>query len=192
MGATLGLNIEQPPYELLATLNDHVEIRKYMASKWVSASVVGEAHDFSSERSTLFRKLFKYISGRNDEEKKIPMTSPVLMNYSPSEPNQLIDPNTKCAMSMGFYVPKENQDKTPNPTGDAQMYVKSEPEMIVAVARFGGYASLNDYLNYRDEIIKLLGNEAQNYDCINMMTAGYDPPFKPIYRTNEVWLRKIR
>jgi len=36
-----------------------------------------------------------------------------------------------------------------------------------------------------------LGDEAKNYDCVHMMTAGYDPPFKVVNRRNEVWLRKI-
>jgi len=43
----------------------------------------------------------------------------------------------------------------------------------------------------RDELIKRLGESASNFDCVNFMTAGYDPPFKPIGRVNEVWLRKI-
>ncbi len=36
-----------------------------------------------------------------------------------------------------------------------------------------------------------LGEEAKNYDCVHMLTAGYDPPFKVVNRRNEVWLRKI-
>jgi len=41
-------------------------------------------------------------------------------------------------------------------------------------------------------LISRLGNQAQNFDTVNMTTAGYDSPFKQNNRTNEVWLRKIR
>ncbi len=183
------MDVEQPPYQVLNQFNDHIEIRRYKSSKWVTANMIGMAKDFNS--GSLFSKLFKYINGRNDMDKSMSMTSPVLMGYQSTSPNELIEPSTNCVMSMGFYVAKENQDKTPNPTGE-QMHVKIEPDMIVAVAKFSGYASLSDYFQYRNELINVLGDEAQNYDCVNMMTAGYDPPFKPIYRTNEVWLRKIR
>ena len=45
-------------------------------------------------------------------------------------------------------------------------------------------------IRYRDLLIERLGADAAQYDCANMMAAGYDPPFKPVGRTNEVWLRK--
>ena len=116
-------------------------------------------------------------------------------------------------MEMRFLVPKDFQNNTPVPTNEA--YLVEEPEMIAAVAKFGGYASADDYMKYRDFLVEKLGDEAQNYDTINMMTAGYgnfvlififiltvfqfltkffhlDPPFKPVYRTNEVWLKKIK
>jgi hypothetical protein len=183
--------LEQPTYKVLAKLNDHVEIRKYDASKWVTASAACSPQEFASERNGTFYKLFNYISGRNDAAKEISMTVPVVMNYNSMNPSHPVDHTTKCAVTMGFYVPKAIQSTTPKPF-EEQVCVKSEPEMIVAVARFGGFASLSDYFHHRDELIRLLGSEAQNYDCVNMMTAGYNSPRTQTNRTNEVWLRKIR
>lgn len=110
------------------------------------------------------------------------------MDYK-NENQDKLNKESKCQMIMRFYVPKEFQNNTPLPTNDA--FLQEEPEMIAAVAKFGGYASADDYMKYRDMLVEQLGDEAKNYDTVNMMTAGYDPPFKPVYRTNEVWLRKI-
>jgi hypothetical protein len=64
--------------------------------------------------------------------------------------------------------------------------------MIVAASRFSGYAKIDDFMQHREIIIKALGSEeVKNYDTINLLTAVYDAPFKPIFRRNEVWVRKI-
>ena len=37
---------------------------------------------------------------------------------------------------------------------------------------------MEDFIAQRDLLITKLGDEAKNYDCVHMMTAAYDPPFK--------------
>ena len=69
----LGLEYEMPKYEVLSTLVNNVEIRRYEATKWVDVqmnAVVTQA-EVSSDSSTMFRKLFQYISGNNSENQKI-------------------------------------------------------------------------------------------------------------------------
>lgn len=186
-----GYEIEKPKYELVKSLNEIVEIRKYAPSKWVCTSVEGEADKYKSDyQSNMFGKLFNYISGKNDKNERISMTAPVTVVYN-TDASEKIKPTSDVKMTMGFFVPSEKQEQTPDPT-NKDTFLRNESEMTVAVIRFGGYASMNDYLNYRDQLLQVLGDEAKNYDAINFMTAGYDPPFKPINRTNEVWLRKIQ
>ena len=68
---------------------------------------------------------------------------------------------------------------------DGNMFIKERPEMIVVVSRFSGYASIDDYMKHRDLIVQALGpDEAKEYDTVNLLTAGYDAPFKPIFRRN--------
>ena len=43
---------------------------------------------------------------------------------------------------------------------------------------------MEDFIAQRDLLITKLGDEAKNYDCVHMMTAAYDPPFK----VNEYYL----
>ena len=191
--ASLGIEIETPNYEVLKKLADNIEIRKYPPTKWVSAKLDMNMNqsELRSDSSTLFGQLFRYISGNNSDSQKIAMTSPVKFDYSARDNKEIVE-NSNCEMKMSFYVPQDFNNNTPKPNGD-NMDLEEVPDMIVAVSRFGGYASVDDYMKHRDLIIQALGpEEAKNYDSVNLLTAGYDPPFKPIYRRNEVWLRKIK
>ncbi len=186
----LGIEIERPPYTVIEKIDDVTEIRQYGKTKWVCTSMIGTADEIQSKNSgNMFGKLFKYISGENEQNQKISMTSPVTFDYQSSEADKM-KRSSDVKLAMRFYVPSEFYDNPPKPTGDA--YIEEDAEMKTAVIRFGGYAKMDDYLAQRDLLISKLGDRAAEYDCVNMMVAGYDPPFKPIGRTNEVWLRKIK
>lgn len=183
----LGIGIEKPSYQVLNKIGNNIEIRKYSTSKWVQTSSTSQARSMPS--SFMFRKLFMYISGSNEVKQKIEMTAPVLTQMQ-SLSSQLINTNTQVKFTMGFYVPQKNQENTPEPMSD-DVDIQNVPETTYAVIRFGGYASMNDYLRNRDVLIRALGNEASQFDTINMLVAGYDAPFKFFDRTNEVWLKKL-
>ena len=87
----------------------------------------------------MFKKLFKYISGDNNQNRKVQMTAPVLTVYKNVD-NNLINKNSNVLASMRFYVPKDAQENTPVPN-DSNQFIQTEPEMIVATYRFGGWAS---------------------------------------------------
>lgn len=103
---------------------------------------------------------------------------------------EMLKENSKCDKVMKFYIPPGLHSKTPVPK-DSSVFIEEVPEMEVAVIKFPGFASMNDYLKQRDILIKKLGSESQEYDTVNIITAGYDPPVKLINRRNEVWLRKL-
>ena len=75
---------EEASYEIV-TKNEVYEIRKYSDRLAVET--------FSSVQNSNFRKLFKYISGRNEKNEKIKMTTPVTQ----IEKNGI--------MTMQFYLP---------------------------------------------------------------------------------------
>lgn len=102
-------------------LDDKIEIRKYVPAKWVCTSN-------QNSTTSMFSQLFNYISGQNDQNQKIPMTTPVINFYD--ELNQL---KTKC-----FFISLAFQVNTPKPTGT--VYVVDYQEVIVASIRFGGKA----------------------------------------------------
>ena len=187
-----GIDIESPNYEIMEILDNDVEIRRYKPSKWVSAkmSMNMNKKEVNNDRTIMFRQLFRYITGTNTDKQKIAMTSPVKMNYISNNQNEVVK-NSSCEMTMGFYVPQEFNKNTPKPIPE-NMSIEDIPETIFAAVQFPGFAKIDDYLEHRDLILKSLGPErSKDYDSVNLLTAGYDPPFKCCCRKNEVWLRKI-
>ena len=142
-------------------------------------------------KSPMFWKLFNYISGNNDQQQKIAMTTPVLMNYQNND-NGLVAVNSNVNVSMQFFVPHVYQANTPIPSDDS-VNIIDQPETIFATYRFSTnfYETMYDYIKNRDILIEKLGNEAKNYDTANMITAGYQSPYSFFGRRNEVLLRKI-
>ena len=87
---------EEANYEVVAK-NEIYEIRKYSDRLAVETMTSGIDSNF--------RKLFNYISGRNDTQEKIKMTTPVTQ----------VEKNGN--MSMQFYLPsKFNLENAPNPS----------------------------------------------------------------------------
>ena len=87
---------DEPNYEVVQK-NEIYEVRKY------SDRLAVETINSGSENN--FRKLFNYISGRNEDNEKIKMTTPVTQFEK--------DGN----MSMQFYLPsKFNSKNAPKPT----------------------------------------------------------------------------
>lgn len=177
----LSLAIEKPDHEVLSSLDANTEIRKYLPSKWVSTSTRANCMNIDSQRNVLFARLFAYISGQNDKNKKIEMTAPVL-----NEIKQIDQQN--CLFTMRFYIPKQDQLNTPVPTGDA--FLTDLGETTVAVSKFGGYATMNDFTQHSASLKQRLGSDVSKYDSQTLITAGYNSPYEMIQRTNEVWMKK--
>ena len=182
-----GFGYDRPSYEVVQKIDNTIEVRKYAPTKWVCTKVKTEFKESKERTRSMFFKLFDYISGENEAKQKIAMTVPVTSDFKVDD-NQILKLESGVEMTMRFFI-ADGLDP-PKPTGDA--YLVEDPEMTAAVIKFGGYATTEDYINYRNILIDKLGDEAKNYDQVNIMTAGYNPPFQPIGRTNEVWLRKIR
>jgi len=86
---------EEVKYEVV-NKNEIYEIRKYSDRLVVETSRAGTDSNF--------RKLFNYISGKNDTQEKIAMTTPVTQ----------VEKNGN--ITMQFYLPsKFNSDNVPNP-----------------------------------------------------------------------------
>ena len=93
---SLSMAYDEPNYKVVQN-NEIYEIRKY------SDRLAVETIDSGSENN--FRKLFNYISGRNEANEKIKMTTPVTQ----------FEKNGN--MSMQFYLPsKFNSKNAPKPT----------------------------------------------------------------------------
>ena len=149
--------------------NDIYEIRKYSDRLAVETMTSGIDSNF--------RKLFNYISGRNDTEEKIKMTTPVTQ----------VEKNGN--MSMQFYLPsKFNSENVPNPSREDVKIINIEGGYY-AVLRYSGRASDGNFLKHK----KILENELQK-NKVSIISppirATYDSPFTlPMNRRNEAMFK---
>ncbi len=151
------------------------EIREYPELVLVTTSTrfASQGNDGS------FMRLFRYISGANDAEQKVAMTTPVFMQPDTSE----------SAGQMGFVIPKKIAEQgAPMPSGD-NVQLQKRTGGRFAVLRFSGRMNrdvsakaetqLRDWISKR--ALEAIG-EAE--------IAGYDPPWTPgPMRRNEVLIR---
>ncbi len=162
---------ETADYELLEK-EDEFEIREY--PELVTVATNAESGDDPS-----FMRLFKYISGENQSEQKIAMTTPVFM------------PSGEDAApgSMHFVLPKEvAENGAPDPKRKGVELSRFQSGKYAAV-RFSG--KLNK--ETRQKALEQLKAELKSRDLETKGTpiyAGYDSPWTPgPLRRNEVLLK---
>ena len=159
---------EEANYEVISK-NEVYEIRKYSDRLAVETMTSGIDSNF--------RKLFNYISGRNDTQEKIKMTTPVTQ----------VEKNGN--MSMQFYLPsKFNSENVPNPSREDVKIVNIEGGYY-AVLRYSGRASDGNFLKHKEILEKEL--QKNNISIISPpIKATYESPFTlPMNRRNEVMFK---
>ena len=159
---------EEAKYEVIEK-NKIYEIRKYSDRLAVETSRAGIDSNF--------RKLFNYISGRNDTQEKIAMTIPVTQ----------VEKNG--SITMQFYLPsKFNSGNVPNPSKEDVRIVNIEGGYY-AVVRYSGRASDRNFIKHKEILEKELKNN--NISIISPpIRATYDSPFTlPMNRRNEAMFK---
>ena len=147
----------------------NIEIREY--DDILLASTKSFVND---RRDTGFNEIFNYISGENDQNKKISMTTPVV---SYEEEGELV---------TGFYVPsKYDQTSVPKPTKD-NVFINKLEKNIYGVIRFKGDWT-NENFDRHDKLLRKY-LEINDYRIISKrLVLRYQPPFVPgIFRRNEI------
>ena len=159
---------EEANYEVISK-NEVYEIRKY--SDRLAVETMKSGIDSN------FRKLFNYISGRNDTQEKIKMTTPVTQ----------VEKNGN--MSMQFYLPsKFNSENVPNPSREDVKIVNIEGGYY-AVIRYSGRASDGNFIKHKEILEKEL--QKNKISIISPpIRATYDSPFTlPMNRRNEAMFK---
>ena len=164
--------VETAPYDVLLK-SDAYEVRHYDSLILASTAMNG---DIEEQRSPFF-KLFNYISGENDADTKIAMTSPVFMDENLSD-------NT--AQTMSFVLPKSfTIENAPTPQ-NSDVTLEEITDYTVATIRFNG--SLNKE-NIDENTQKLEQWIAEQGYVVTgaSKAAGYNPPFTiPALKRNEI------
>ena len=158
---------EEANYEVVKE-NKEYEIRKY------SDRLVIETNSIEGNG---FRKLFNYISGKNEKNQEIKMTVPVTQEIKNGN------------MTMQFYLPlKFNKENAPKPS-NSDIKILTIEGGYYAVIEYSGRSSDKNFLKNKDILEKLL-----KQDNISILSppirASYNSPFTlPMLKRNEVMYR---
>jgi len=159
---------EEAKYEVIEK-NEIYEIRKYSDRLAVETSKEGVDSNF--------RKLFNYISGRNDDQEKIAMTTPVTQ----------VEKNGN--ITMQFYLPsKFNLENVPNPSRKDIRIINIKGGYY-AVLKYSGRASDGNFIKHKEILEKELKNN--NISILSPpIRATYNSPFTlPMNRRNEAMFK---
>ena len=126
-----------------------------------------------------FMRLFQYISGANEDEQKVAMTTPVFLQPEANEnPGQ-----------MGFVIPKDvTAQRVPAPSSD-NVHIRKRAGGRFAVLRFSGRMDREAVAKAEEELRKWMDGKGFIGSGATEV-AGYDPPWTPgPLRRNEVLIR---
>ncbi|HII06846.1 MAG TPA: heme-binding protein [Methanotrichaceae archaeon] len=170
-GAFVSMSIKEPTYQVIETLENDVEIREYSDQIW--------AVTLAEDQNQGFGRLFSYITGANEDEKKIEMTAPVVTSDEDGE------------MSTAFVMPEGfNQEGTPRPL-DERVKIELMKGRKMAVIAFSGYAteeSRKRHLEILEEALEAHGIETSGDPVLMQYNDPWTPPFM---RRNEVGLEVV-
>ena len=161
---------ETPDYKVIRT-DGKVQIRDYPALTIATTPMEG------ADMNGGFGQLFKFITGKNEGEEKIAMTSPVLIDTA------------KDSKTMSFIMPKAAVEKgVPKPTGETVRLGKVAATRFV-VMRFGGGSTADNEVKAIEKTNAWLAAQKISGKG-EPIFAYYDPPWTPTFlRRNEVMVR---
>ena len=172
---------EQPSYNVILE-QDKFSIRDYSEVIVVETEVVASRRDATS---AAFRKLFRYISGNNEANLEISMTSPVAQTLT----NQ--DGEIGENWAVRFFLPRSlSEENIPQPSERGVAVVKLKAQKYGSVSFKG---TQNDK-KVSENLAKLEAFITENdYEVSGPpVYAFYDPPFIPWFlRDNEILLPVI-
>jgi hypothetical protein len=156
---------EEANYEVVKK-NEIYEIRKYSDRLAIETEI--------SNQGSSFRKLFNYISGNNEDNQEIKMTTPVTQVEK------------KGNMTMQFYLPSRfNKENIPSPSNPDVKILNIKGGYYAAII-YSGRTSNKNFIKHKS----ILENELKKDDMSILsppIKATYNGPFTlPMNRRNEV------
>ncbi len=169
---TVRAGYESAPYKVVRT-EGNFELRDYPALTVVETPMAN-GHNGSDGS---FNRLFRFITGGNEANQKISMTTPVFMSGGDTNAN------------MAFVMPaKMKTGEVPKPL-DPSLSVRELPAARFAVLRYSGGRNAKNEAEALERLQAWM--KAQGLNAISPPVYGYfDPPWTPAFlRRNEVMAR---
>jgi len=187
---TLNANaIEMPDYEVVYT-DGSVEYRQY-EPYIVAETVVKNSSSYRGSSNEGFMRLLRYITGANESQSDIAMTTPV-QQTPPSEKIDMTAPvqrnETEEGWRVAFMLPSSfTMDTAPTPTNN-EISLRLIPKQLMAVIRYSGRWTERNFNRHKEQLLESL--EESNIKTIGVAeSAAYDAPYVlPFLRRNEVMI----
>lgn len=159
---------ETIPYEVIEK-EKNIEIRLYQNVLLASTKTPKNKYLDSG-----FNNVFNYISGQNESQSKISMTTPVVTYQEEDE------------TVTGFYVPsKYTKDSVPKPSSN-QVFIQELKESYYVVIKFSGSWNDKNFEKHDQELKEFIERKHLIIQSPRMILR-YQPPFIPgIFRKNEI------
>ncbi|XP_074645976.1 heme-binding protein 2-like [Tubulanus polymorphus] len=173
-----------PKFDVIESFNDYEE-REYPTTRWISCTVTSKK--YSDALSDGFWKCYRYIQGKNDQEKSFEVTLPVISVVDRQETETEVDDT----FTTSFYLDEsaiEEGKGIPRPTEEG-VYIEEKPSMKLLVRKFTGFTGKE--ATWIAESKKLLVSSLDKGYVLAEhppVFVHYDPPFKPMNKRSEVWL----
>lgn len=182
--------IEQPEFEVLYR-NDELEYRRYAGYVVAETEVVAVA-DYNEAANEGFRRLFDYISGANSGQRKIAMTAPVQQVSTAVEGDKIAmtapvqQVSTATGWRVAFMLPSLYTLEDAPPPTDSRVYLRQVPARVMAVWRYSGRWTQNNFEKHKALLLEQLQLEGVS-PVAPPESAVYNPPFMPPFmRRNEI------
>ena len=162
---------ESAPYQVVRT-DGKFELRDYPALTVVETPM---ANPNGSDGG--FMRLFRFITGANEGQQKIAMTTPVFMSRNATN------------LTMAFVLPaKSTMSGVPKPA-DAAVTVRELPAGRFAVLRYSGRQNATNEAASLERL-RAWREKERLTTVTGPVYAYFDPPWSPAFlRRNEVMLR---
>lgn len=169
---TARTSYESAEYSVLES-DGPFEIREYPDLMLATTPMKSQGSDGS------FGRLFGYISGGNEEQRKVAMTTPVFLEPEGSD----------AGGQMGFVVPRKvASEHIPHPTNE-EVQIQTRHGGRFAVIRFSGRMD-DDLMSEKEDKLRQWVDAKGLPRTAGFECAGYDPPWTPsAFRRNEILIR---
>lgn len=165
----VAMSYETARYEVVKTISKKIEIREY------KDLVLAKISTKEGSENNNFRTLFKFISGKNEQDQEIKMTTPVFQE------------NIQNEKSMSFVMPDIfNENNLPKPKNKNVKIEYIKNTKFIAI-RFSGRAIDKNFSKYQKILEKVIAKNNIKADLSNPINAYYNSPWTiPFFKRNEV------
>ncbi|NCC78716.1 MAG: heme-binding protein [Clostridia bacterium] len=158
---------ETAPYKVLEK-EGPFEIRQYDA--FYTAAV----EEDTLEGSYGFRQIFDYISGNNEDQTKISMTTPVFNEMKEKK------------VTTEFVMPSKYSEDAPPKPSSAKVRIRRNEARLSASVTFSGSSTEKKIREYEKELMDWIHKKGLSPSG-PFRLARYNPPFiPPLFRRNEI------